>query len=340
MARYIVRRLILLVVVLLGMSVITFTLSHLVPGDPARLLAGQHATKEQVEAVARLYGLDRPLPEQYWVYMTGLLRGDLGLSMTTRRPVRDDMLQFLPATIELTLVAVILVVLVGIPLGVFAAVEHGRPIDHATRLVTIGGVSMPIFWLGIALQIVFYRWFPVLPIGGRLGILDQEPARVTGFYLIDTLFAGDLDTFRSAIIHLILPASTLAAGSLAVVTRMTRASVLDALGADYVRTARGKGLFERVVLGRHVLKNAMIPTTTVIGLQVGTLLAGNILIEVVFNWPGIGLYAVNAIRYLDYSAIMGVTLAISVTYVFVNLVVDIVYVMLDPRISYRGEAGG
>lgn len=340
MLRYIARRLTLLVLVILGMSIITFSLTHLVPGNPARLMAGQHATQAQVDAIVRKYGLDRPLPEQYLTYMSGLVRGDLGLSMTTRRPVRDDILQFLPATIELTLSAVILVICLGIPLGIIAAVSHGRLIDHLTRIFTIAGVSIPIFWLGIVLQIIFYRWLDLLPVGGRLGIIDIEPPPVTGLYLVDSLLAGELETFRSAAVHLIMPASALAVGSLAVTTRMMRASVIEALDADYVLTARAKGLLERVILARHVARNALIPTTTVLGLQVGFLLAGNVLTEVVFNWPGIGLYAVNAIRYLDYAAIMGVTLVISVIYVSVNLLVDIVYVVLDPRISYTAEPGG
>ena len=338
MARYILRRLLLMVVVLLGMSVITFALTHIVPGNPARLLAGQHATQEQVEAVAKLYGLDRPVVEQYWVYIGGLFRGDLGMSLTTRRPVADDLRQYLPATIELTTAAILLVIGLGLPMGLLAAIRRGRPLDHLIRVSTVAGVSMPIFWFGIVLQIVFYRNLQLLPIGGRLGIIDIEPPRVTGAYVIDTLLAGDFATFLSAVIHLILPAATLAAGSIAVVTRMMRASAIEVLDADHVRQARAKGLVERIVLGRHVFRNALIPTTTVIGLQVGTLLAGNVLTEVVFNWPGIGLYAVNAIRYLDYSAIMGVTLTVSIIYVFVNLLVDIAYVLLDPRISY-GSAG-
>jgi peptide/nickel transport system permease protein len=339
MARYILRRLLLMVIVLLGMSVITFALTHIVPGNPARLLAGQHATQEQVEAVAKLYGLDRPVVEQYWVYISGLFRGDLGMSLTTRRPVAADLRQYLPATIELTTAAMLLVIGLGLPAGLLAAIRRGRPLDHLIRVSTVAGVSMPIFWFGIVLQIVFYRNLQLLPIGGRLGIIDIEPPRITGAYVIDTLLAGDFDTFLSALVHLILPAATLAAGSIAVVTRMMRASVIEVLDADHVRQARAKGLMEPIVLGRHVFRNALIPTTTVIGLQVGTLLAGNVLTEVVFNWPGIGLYAVNAIRYLDYSAIMGVTLTVSIIYVFVNLLVDIAYVLLDPRISYGSATG-
>ena len=336
MGTFILRRLMFMVFVLAGMSVITFVLTHVVPGDPARLLAGQHASAEEVRTVAAMYGLDRPLPVQFWVYVRGLVHGDLGISLTDRRPVMEDLAQYLPASIELTLAAVVLVVLIGLPVGLLAGIRRGRPIDHVLRFLTVGGVSMPIFWFGIILQIVFYKQLHFLPIGGRLGILDIEPPQVTGFYLIDSLLAGDLPTFGSAVVHMILPASALAAGSLAVVVRMMRASVIELLDADHVRTARAKGLTASIVLRRHVFRNALIPTTTVLGLQIGALLAGNVLAEVVFNWPGIGLYAVNAIRNLDYPSIMGVTLVISVIYVFVNLLVDIAYVALDPRISYGG----
>jgi len=333
---YILRRLALLVVVLVGMSAITFALTHIVPGDPARLLAGPHARQEQVDALARLYGLDRPLPEQYWIYLTGLLRGDLGMSLTTRRPVLDDLLQYLPATAELAFAALALTVLLGIPLGVLAALRHGRATDHAVRFLAVAGVSLPAFWLGLGLQIIFFQQLSLLPIGGRLGSLDAPPARVTGAYLVDALLAADTATFAAAAGHLVLPAITLAAGSLAVVTRMMRASVLETLDADYVRTARAKGLSERVVLGRHVLKNALIPTITVLGLQAGTLLAGAVLVEAVFSWPGIGLYTVRAISNLDYAAVMGVTLLVSAIYVLANLLVDLAYVVLDPRIAEQG----
>lgn len=334
MARYIARRLVLLVGVLVGMSVITFSLTHLVPGNPARLLAGPHASKAEVDALAHQFGLDLPVPEQYVVYVQKLLHGDLGMSLTDRRPVVVDLAQFLPATIELTLVALVLTVAIGIPLGLVSGVARGTLVDHLVRVVSIGGVSMPIFWLGLILQLVLYREVGLLPASGRLGPFDIPPPSVTGLYTIDSLLAGRLDTFVTAATHLVLPAVTLAAGSIAVVTRMMRASVIEALEADYVRTARAKGLLERTVLSRHVLKNALIPTVTVIGLQVGYLLAGNVLAEAVFSWPGIGLYAVNAIGNLDYAAIMGVTLVISVVYVLVNLVVDLIYALLDPRISY------
>jgi peptide/nickel transport system permease protein len=334
MARYIARRLLLMLLVLFGMSVITFALSRIVPGDPARLLAGPRARQEQVEAVAELYRLRGPILEQYGVYMAGLLRGDLGLSVTTRRPVTEDLAQFLPATIELTTTAFLLTILVGIPVGIVSAAKRGGIFDHASRVVSIAGVSLPVFWLGLVLQVLFYKHLGLLPIGGRLGTLDIAPPRVTGAYLVDSLLVGDPSLAWSSFVHLILPALTLAAGSVAVVTRMMRASILETMGADYVRTARAKGLTETSLLRRHVVRNAFIPTLTVLGLQVGYLLAGNFLVESVFNWPGIGLYAIDAISNLDYAAIMGVTLVVSVVYVAVNLIVDIFYVVLDPRITY------
>lgn len=334
MARYIARRLVLLVIVLVGMSAITFSLTHLVPGNPARLLAGPHASQSEVDTLAHQFGLDRPVPEQYVVYVQGLLHGDLGMSLTTRRPVAADLAQFLPATIELTLVALLLTVAVGIPLGIVSGVARGTVLDHFARVLSIGGVSIPIFWLGLILQLILFGQLGLLPASGRLGPFDIPPPTATGMYTIDSLLAGRFDTFVTALAHIALPAVTVAAGSIAVVTRMMRASVIESLEADYVRTARSKGLPERTVLSRHVLKNALLPTVTVIGLQVGYLLSGNILAEAVFSWPGIGLYAVNAIGNLDYAAIMGVTLIISFVYVLVNLLVDLLYAIIDPRISY------
>lgn len=338
MRRLLLRRLAFLPLVLLGMSVITFMLTHVVPGDPARLLAGAHASKASVEALRRQQGLDRPLLEQYGDYVTGLVRGDLGTSITTRRPVLDDLRDFFPATAELTIAAMLIVAILGLGLGLVAGLNRGRPVDHAIRLLSIGGVSVPVFWLGIVLQIVFYQKAAMLPVGGRIGDFYVPPDRITGMYTLDAVLRWDWSAFTSALLHLILPAITLAAGSLAVVTRMMRASVIEVEGSDHVRAARAKGLAPRAVVGRHVLRNAMIPTTTVLGLQLGTLLAGSILTEVVFSWPGIGLYAVEAISNLDYAAIMGVTLLVSVIYVLANLAVDLAYFVLDPRIAAEARA--
>ena len=333
MRRMLTRRLLSLPIVLFGMSLITFALTHLVPGDPARLVAGPRASAAQVEALREQYGFDQPLVQQYLTYMGDLLQGDLGTSITTRRPVADDIGQFFPATVELTLAAMLLVLILGPALGLLGGMLKGRLPDHLIRLASISAVSMPVFLLGILLQIVFYKHLDVLPASGRIDELLVPPPDVTGFLLVDSLLAGDLVAFSSGVSHLVLPAVALAAGSLAVVTRMMRASVIETSESDHLRAAEAKGLTTPLLLRRHVVRNAMLPVTTVLGLQVGTLLAGSILVEVVFSWPGIGLYAVNAISNLDYAAIMGVTLLVSAVYLIVNLVVDLVYLALDPRIA-------
>ena len=285
------------------------------------------------------YGYDQPLLTQYVSYMGDLVHGNLGDSITTRRPVSEDLRQFFPATIELTSAAMLIVVVLGLPLGTLGGLRRGRIPDHVSRLLSIAAVSMPVFWLGIILQIIFYQRANILPVGGRIDPSLLPPTHTTGLYVIDAIWSGDAVALRSSLSHLILPAVTLAAGSLAVITRMTRASVIEVNGSDHVRASIAKGISRSLVVRRHVLPNAIIPVTTVFGLQVGTLLAGSILVEVVFSWPGIGLYAVNAISNLDFAAIMGVTLLISVTYVIVNLVVDIGYLLLDPRIADAQEAG-
>ena len=338
MLSYIARRLLLMVFVVFGMSMLTFALTHLVPGDPARLIAGPHATQVAVDTIKRLYGLDQPVPVQYFEYLKGLLQGDLGMSLTSRRPVLDDLKQYAPATFELTGAALVLVVLIGIPLGMLSGLHKGRGLDHASRIIAIIGVALPVFWLGLVLQILVYRYIPFLPLGGRLSVFTPEPTHFTGMYTVDALLAGQWSTFLDASLHLVLPSITLAAGSVAVVSRMMRGSVVESLQADYVRTARAKGLSEKIVLRGHVLRNALIPVTTVLGLQVGFLLAGNVLVEVVFNWPGLGLYAFNGIKNLDYLGVVGVTIVIAIVYVVVNLVVDVAYVFLDPRISYGTKA--
>ena len=333
MRRVLVRRLVSLPIVLFGMSLITFALTHLVPGDPARLVGGPRASEAQIVALREQYGFDQPFVQQYLNYMGGIVRGDLGTSITTRRGVATDIGQFFPATIELTAAAMLLVLVLGPALGLVGGLLKGRLSDHVIRLASISAVSMPVFLLGILLQILFYEKLNLLPASGRIDELAIPPARVTGLYLVDSLVAGDLTAFSSALAHLVLPAVTLAAGSLAVVTRMMRASVVETCESDHLRAAEAKGLSPALVIRRHVFRNAMLPVTTVLGLQVGTLLAGSILTEVVFSWPGIGLYAVNAISNLDYAAIMGVTLLVSAVYLLVNLVVDLLYLVLDPRIA-------
>jgi len=331
---YALRRLLVLPLILLGISVVLFFLTHLLPGDPAKMMAGEHAPPETVEIVRREFGLDKPLPEQYCLYIANLLRGNLGTSIHTRRPVLKDLSLYLPATLELTATSILLTILMGVPLGILSATKKDSLLDHLSRFTALSGVSMPIFWLGLLLQLLFYRHFHLLPIGGRLGVDLAPPRQITGLYTMDSLLALDLRAFWGALCHLALPSFTLAFSSLAVVSRITRSNMLEVLSQDYIRTARGKGLAEMVIHYRHALKNAFIPTLTVIGLQAGALLSGAFLVEAIFNWPGLGLYTVRAITLLDYPAIMGTSLLITLAFILINLLVDMLYGLLDPRIRY------
>lgn len=334
LVRLIVRRLIFLVFVLFGLSVITFGLSHIVPGDPARLMAGPRASKSAVAKIREKYGLDDPVPVQYVNYVKGIFQGDLGTSFTTRRPVLDDLKRYLPATIELGLVAFVLSTLIGVPLGVISSVKRDKLPDHVARFISISGLALPVFWLAIMAQFIFFGRLGWLPDGARIPIGTDPPPNVTGLYTIDSLLAGDWELFRLSLTHLILPATVLAYGSLAVITRMVRGGMLEVLNQDYIRTARAKGIAPTAVIYGHALKNAMLPTVTSLGLQIGLLLSGAFLVEIVFSWPGIGRYAVEAIQRLDYNATMATTLIIALIFVLMNLVVDILYLFLDPRISY------
>ncbi|MBX6342924.1 MAG: ABC transporter permease, partial [Thermomicrobiaceae bacterium] len=264
----------------------------------------------------------------------GVMTGDFGKSLSSRRPVSTDLKRYLPATIELALTSIILAVVVGVPLGVLSAVRPNSVIDYVGRMISITGLAMPAFWLALMLQFFFFAKLGWLPDGQRLPVGVTPPGTITGMYTVDALLHGDLHLFWIATKHLILPAFVLAYGSLAVITRMVRAGMLEVLGQDYIRTARAKGLRERVTISRHALRNALLPAVTVIGLQVGILLSGDVLVEIVFSWPGIGRYAITGITQFDYNAIMAVTLIIAVAYVLMNLVVDIVYMFLDPRITY------
>ncbi|RIK46258.1 MAG: peptide ABC transporter permease [Chloroflexi bacterium] len=332
--RIIVRRLFFLVFVLFGLSVITFGLSHIIPADPARLMAGPRASKETVDLLREKYGFNDPLLTQYVRYVGDVVRLDFGDSTSSRRSVNEDLRQYLPATIELALAAFMLSVVVGIPLGVLSAVNPNSIWDLIGRLVSITGLAMPSFWLALMLQFAFFAKLGWLPDGQRLPIGVDAPRQITSLYSIDALLAGNLSLFWTVIKHLLMPSVVLAYGSLAVVTRMVRSGMLEVLSQDYVRTARAKGLRQRTVVIRHALKNALLPTITVLGLQVGLLLSGAVLVEIVFSWPGIGRYAVQGVQQFDYNAIMGTTLVIAFVYVIMNLVVDVLYVVVDPRISY------
>ncbi|RME47141.1 MAG: ABC transporter permease [Chloroflexi bacterium] len=332
--RYLIRRVIGIIGVLLGVSLLTFTLSHLVPADPVLAALGQNAREEQIEAFRREYGLDRPLPEQYVRYMWGLLHGDLGHSIRTRRPVLQDLIEFFPATIELSLAALLISLLIGIPAGIFSALHRNRLIDHAVRLFSLAGSSLPIFWLGLILIGLLYNRLQLFPSPGRIDPFVGPPRQITGLYLVDSLLTGNWPALRSALAHMILPAFTLGYYSTAVLARMTRSSMLEVLGQDYIRTAHAKGLRGRSVILRHALKNAMLPTLTVIGLVFGSLLSGAVLTETIFAWPGLGRYATASAINLDFPAVMGVTLLAATVYPLVNLIVDLGYHALDPRIRY------
>ena len=333
MARFILRRLLGLVFVLVGVSIITFVLSQLVPVDPAVAALGQNARDEQIEAFRAQYGLDKPPLQQYFSYVNRLLHGDLGTSLRTRRPVAADLQDFLPATLELALAALVVSIILGVALGVLAAVRRNTVLDAMARVFALVGGSLPIFFLGLVVLSVFYTRLRWLPGPGRIDALITPPARITGMYTVDSLISGNMAAFRSSVSHLILPAVTLGYYSTAVILRMTRSSMLEVLAQDYVRTARAKGLTGRAVVLRHALKNAMIPVLTTVGITFGSLLSGAVLTETIFAWPGLGRYATASAVSLDFPAVMGVALVSAVVYPLVNAAIDVSYHALDPRIS-------
>ncbi|MBX6753259.1 MAG: ABC transporter permease [Thermorudis peleae] len=334
LVQFIVKRLFLSVPMLIGVTLVTFVVSHLIPADPlTAVLPERAANNPDIVAMYRArWGLDRPLPEQYLLYLRNLVHGDLGESYTTRRPVGTDLRLFFPATVELALAAMLYAVVVGIALGVISAVWSDRLADHLARIIALIGVSVPVFWLGLIALQVFYAQLRILPGPGRLDTRLTAPPFRTGLYTIDSLLAGRLDLFFNALAHLILPGIVLGSYAMGIIARMTRSSLLEVLSLDYIRTARAKGMSERRVVLGHALRNAMIPTVTVVGLTFGSLLAGAVLTETIFAWPGIGRYAVQAATNLDLPAVLGVTLLIAVVYVVVNMITDILYGVLDPRI--------
>ncbi|MFT4039154.1 MAG: ABC transporter permease [Thermomicrobiales bacterium] len=328
------RRLLQSLLVLVLVSIATFALAHSVPGDPIEaILSERSAGNPEIRAAAeKKYGLDQPVPMQYVYYVGNLLQGDLGESMNTRRPVRQDLEQFIPGTMELAAAAMLFALVVGIPLGIVGAIFHNRWPDHLARFIALIGTSIPVFLLGlIALYIFFYRlhW---LPGPGRLDTGMQPVERITGMVTVDAILRGNWTVAKSSIEHIILPATVLGSFALGIVARMLRSSLLAALGEDYVRTARAKGISERSVVQAHALRNALIPTVTVLGLTFAGLLAGAVLTETIFSWPGIGRYSVQAAQKLDYPALLGVTLFVATAYIIVNFCVDMVYGVLDPRI--------
>lgn len=331
---FIVRRLIALVWLAFGISLVSFTLTQLVPGNPAIANLGQQAGTDPaaIRAFNVKYGLDQPLPVQFGIYVSHLLHGDLGQSEQTQRPVLSDLRDFIPATAELALFAMLIAVVVGVSLGLVAALHRNGWIDQLVRVVTLGGVSIPIFFLALVVLYVFYLQFALVPGVARLDPTLLPPPQVTGLYTIDSLLAGQWSIFVNTIQHLILPALVLAAPVTSLLTRFTRAAVLEVLENDYVRAARAKGLPPRTVLVRHVLRAASPSIITVAGLALANVLTGTVLVEKIFSWPGIGQYAYNSATNLDLPSIMGVTLFVAVIYTLTNLVVDILYTVIDPRI--------
>jgi peptide/nickel transport system permease protein len=329
--RFAVRRLLLLVPILIGLSILVFLWIRALPGGPAQSLLGERATESTVREIEEQYGLDDPIHVQYFRYVENVVRGDFGTSIRSRRPVSDELGERFPATIELALAAMLFSVLLGIPLGFFAAKRYGSIFDHGSLLASLLGVSIPIFFLAILLKYIFAIQLGLLPTVGRQDVLINID-HPTNFYVLDAIIAGNPEAFWDAIEHLILPAIALGTIPLAIIARITRASVLDVQNEDYVRTARAKGLAPRTVDRRHVLRNALLPISTIIGLQVGLLLSGAVLTETVFAWPGMGTWLVEAIENRNYPVLQGGILFLAVVFVLVNLLVDLSYALINPRI--------
>ncbi|WP_160725467.1 ABC transporter permease [Bacillus sp. USDA818B3_A] len=330
---YTVRRVLSLIPVLIGMTLVVFAIIHAIPGNPAQVILGQRATAESIATLTKELGLDRPWYIQYVDYLKGLLHGDLGISLRTRGPINEEIWSYLAATVELTLVAMIIAVIIGVNAGIISAWFSRSWFDYAAMMLALIGVSMPIFWLGLMEQWAFSIHLGWLPTTGRENVRDPVSA-ITNLYLLDTLLQGRFDQFIVVLKHLILPSLALATIPMAIIARMTRAAMLEVMKSDYIRTARAKGLSMFWVVYKHSLKNAIIPVLTIIGLQTGLLLGGAILTETIFGWPGIGRYLYDAIGYRDYPVIQSGILIIAAIFVVINLIVDLLYILVDPRIKY------
>ena len=338
MLRVVWQRLLMLVLVLACVSVATFLMARVVPGDPAQVIAGPHASPATVASIRHQLGIDKPLMSQYVTYMRGLLHGDLGTSITTHRPVSEDLLAFFPATFELVFYAFLLALLVGVPLAVLAAVRRNSILDYLARIVSVAGLSMPTFWFGLVLILLAYGELGLLPSSGRLSSSLPPPPHISGLYTLDAALTGYWATFVDSVRHLILPVLALAYVQLAVIVRQLRTSLIAVLGTDYVRTSRAAGLSSRTVILRYGLRNALVPVLTVVGISFGTLLGGAVVTETVFDWPGMGNYVVHSVETLDFPAIMGFTIVIAVAYVLINLFVDLLNIALNPQIRRGGSA--
>ncbi len=333
MLRFLIRRVLLVLPVLFGLLVLTFILVRIVPNDPSAALAGQNATPQQIAEIRAKYGFDEPLIIQFFVYVKQVAQGDFGDSIQSGRPVVTDIGQRLPATLELTFAALGLGVFLGVPLGTLAAVRHNRMLDHVLRFFTVGGIAIASFWLAIMLQLLFAMQLDVLPLRGRLSAIMDAPPAVTGLYLFDSLVTGRVDIFWNALRHITLPAITLSFGSLATITRFTRSGVLETLQKEYVQYETAVGYPRWLLVSVYVLRNSVVATVTQIGLLFGALLGGSIVVEAIYDWPGIGSYAVLAIFTSDYKAILAMTLLVGVIYAAVNILVDVVHGVIDPRVG-------
>lgn len=332
MPNMVLKRLMLAIPSLIGVVIVTFLLTRALPGDPAAYFAGPAATKEAIEQIRTKLGLDQPLPVQFVGYVRDLARGDMGSALTTGQPVAAEIRARLPASAELTLVGLILSILVAVPLGILAATRPNSLVDHACRIVSTAGVSLPVFFTGLVLVYVFYYLLGYAPAPlGRLDVFYSAPPSVTGFYLIDSIVAGDWEIFTASLKQLVLPALTLGIFSLAPIARMTRASMLAVLASDFVRTARASGLSPFTVVFTYAFRNAMLPVITTLGMVFSFLLGANVLVEKVFAWPGIGSYAVEALIASDFAPVQGFVLTMAVMYVALNLLIDILYGLIDPR---------
>lgn len=336
MQRFLTRRLVSSVPVLLGISVLVFVISHVLPGDPVMIAAGgaMGANPAAIQAIRERYGLDRPLYVQYAIYLQNLLRGDLGNSLVSKRPVTTDLGHYFPATVELALAALLLAIGLGVPLGAFLAIRRNSTVDRVGGFVLATAVGMPGFWLAIFLLVLFYALLKVVPGGGRLSGDAPPPRAITRLYVVDSFLTGNWTTLADSLKHLILPGIALAITPLAAIARMVRATMSEALQSDYVQTARAKGLRERAVIYRHALRNALVPAVTQIGLIMAALFNGTVFVETVFSWNGVGQYAVTSLESLDYNPVMAVTLISAVSYMLINLPVDLTYTLIDPRIRY------
>jgi peptide/nickel transport system permease protein len=333
LSAYIARRLGLAVITLFGVVLAVFLLTRVLPGNPAYVKAGPYAKPEQIERIEREMGLDKSLPVQFWNYFTDLMKGDMGISWSTSHPVREDLMQRLPATVELAVCAFILSTIAGLSMGIIAAMKKGTIIDQLVHIISVSGASVALFWLGLMLIYVFYYKLGIVPDPmGRLEPLMEAPPGPTGLLLFDTLVHGELEKFRSALGHLILPTVSLSIVLTPTMAKMTRVAMLEVLQSDYIQTARAIGLKTTRMIWRDALPNAMIPILTTMGIVMAYLMAGNVLVEMLFSWPGIGYYAWNALMSNDFDAIQGFVLLIAVFYVFINLVIDLLYSVIDPRI--------